>query len=81
MLLESHQKTKPIVKLLKKVDTFEWIEQCERAFSQLKSMIAKPPILVRPIPAQPLIVYLATSHEAIGATLIQEIQNKNQYIL
>ena len=59
------EKTKPITKLLKKVDTFEWSEQCERAFTQLKSMIAKPPILVRPIPTQPLIVYLATSHEVI----------------
>ncbi|XP_068491966.1 uncharacterized protein [Phaseolus vulgaris] len=35
-------------------------------------MIAKPPILVKPVLTQPIIVYLATSHEAIGAALIQE---------
>jgi len=63
-------KTKPIVKLLNKSETFEWNEQCERAFSQIKSMIAEPPILVKPVLAQPIIVYLATSHEAIGAALI-----------
>jgi len=51
------EKIKPIVKLLKKIDTFKWSEKCERPFSQLKSMIAEPPILVKPIPAQPLIVY------------------------
>ena len=58
------ERTKPIVKLLKKIETFEWNEQCERAFSQLKSVIAKPPILVKHVLAQPIIVYLATSHEA-----------------
>jgi len=66
------ERTKPIVKLLKKTETFEWNEQCERAFSQIKSMIAEPPILVKPMLAQPIIVYLATSHEAIRAALIQE---------
>jgi len=57
---------------LKKSETFEWSEECERAFSQIKSMIAEPPILVKPVPTQPIIVYLATSHEIIGAVLIQE---------
>jgi len=66
------ERTKSIVKLLKKAETFEWNEQCERAFSQLKSLIAKPPILVKLVLAQPIIVYLATSHEVIGAALIQE---------
>ena len=66
------ERTKPIVKLLKKAETFEWNEQCERAFSQIKSMIAEPPILIKPMLAQPIIVYLATSHEVIGVTLIQE---------
>jgi len=66
------ERTKPIVKLLKKSETFEWNEQCERAFSQIKSMTAEPPILVKPVLAQPIIVYLATLHEAIGVALIQE---------
>ena len=35
-------------------------------------MVAEPPILVKPVPNQPIIVYLATSNEAIGASLIQE---------
>jgi len=66
------EKTKPIVNLLKKSETFEWSEKCEQALSQIKSMVAEPPILVKPVSTQPVIVYLATSNEAIGATLIQE---------
>jgi len=60
------------VNLLKKSKTFEWSERCEQVFSQIKSIVPEPPILVKPVPTQPIIVYLATSHEAIGAALIQE---------
>ncbi|XP_068461658.1 uncharacterized protein [Phaseolus vulgaris] len=35
-------------------------------------MVAEPPILIKPELTQPIIVYLATSNEAIGAALIQE---------
>jgi len=63
------ERTKPIVKLSKKAETFESNEQYERAFSQIKSVIAEPPILIKPLLAQPIIVYLATSHEAIGAAI------------
>ncbi|XP_068461731.1 uncharacterized protein [Phaseolus vulgaris] len=66
------EKTKPIVNLLKKSETFEWDERCEQAFSQIKTIVAEPPILVKPVSTQPIIVYLATSAEAIGAALIQE---------
>jgi len=66
------ERTKPIVNLLKKSETFEWNNRCEQSFTQIKSMIAEPPILVKPVSTQPIIVYLATSNEAIGAALIQE---------
>ncbi|XP_068497948.1 uncharacterized protein [Phaseolus vulgaris] len=66
------EKTKPIINLLKKSENFVWSEQCEQALSQIKSMVAEPPILVKPVPNQPIIVYLATSNEAIRAALIQE---------
>jgi len=75
------ERSKLIVKLLKKTETFKWNEQCEQAFSTIKEMIVKPPILVKLVLTQPIIVYLATSHEAIGAALIQEIHNKSQYTL
>jgi len=52
---------------LKKSETFEWNDRCEQAFTQIKSIIAEPPILVKPVSTQPIIVYLATSNEAIGA--------------
>jgi len=38
----------------------------------IKKMLVEPPILVKPASSQPIIVYLATSHEAIGVALVQE---------
>jgi len=35
-------------------------------------MLVEPPILVKPVSSQPIIVYLATSHKAIEVALIQE---------
>ena len=66
------ERSKPIMKLLRKVETFKWNKECEQAFATIKKMIVEPPILIKPVSTQPIIVYLATSHEAIGATLIQE---------
>jgi len=54
------ERTKPIVNLLKKSETFEWSEQCEQAFSQIKSIVAEPPILVKPVPTQPDVIPIAT---------------------
>jgi len=66
------ERSKPIIKLLRKAEAFKWNEQCEQTFSLIKKMIVEPPILVKPVSTQPIIVYLSTSHEVIGATLIQK---------
>jgi len=66
------ERSKSIIKLLRKAKAFKWNEQCKQTFSTIKKMIDEPPILVKPVSTQPIIVYLATSHEAIGVALIQE---------
>jgi len=43
----------------------------------IKKMLAEPPILVKPVSSQPIIVYLATSHETIGAALILDFSEQN----
>jgi len=43
------ERTKSIVKLLRKAQTFKWNDQCEQAFFETKNMIVEPPILVKPM--------------------------------
>jgi len=48
----------------------------------LKKMLAVPPILIKPTLSKPIIVYLATPPEAMGATLILKLpEQKSIYFV
>jgi len=58
------ERTRPIIKLLKKTTKFEWTDECEQNFQQLKTFMASPPVIQKPNVREPIIVYLAVSNEA-----------------
>ena len=60
----------PFFKILRKA--FEWIDECYRAFEELKAYIASPPLLSPSKPGEELSLYLAVSPMAVSSTLIQE---------
>jgi hypothetical protein len=51
---------------------FEWSEECEKAFKQLKEYLSSPPLLSRTVLGEPLYLYLAVSPTAVSAALIRE---------
>jgi hypothetical protein len=59
---------------LRKGERFAWSPQCEEAFQKLKEFLASPPILTRPKPGSPLLLYLAVSENALSSALVQEIE-------
>ncbi|XP_020203843.1 uncharacterized protein LOC109789337 [Cajanus cajan] len=68
-LLRLADKISPMTKLLWKASAFSWNEPCEETFAALKATLATLPILTRPDPSSPLLVYLAVSDEAISSAL------------
>ncbi|XP_059436627.1 uncharacterized protein LOC132169643 [Corylus avellana] len=66
----STDKCLPFFKILRK--TFEWSEECEQAFEQLKRYLVSPPLLSRAVPGEVLYLYLAVSPIAVSAALIRE---------
>ena len=60
-----------IFKLLKKHDSGEWNENCQKAFDRVKEYLSNPPILVPQIPERPLILYLAIHERSMGCVLGQ----------
>nr|KYP43928.1 Retrovirus-related Pol polyprotein from transposon 17.6 [Cajanus cajan] len=48
------------------------LKELQQAFEALKATLATLPILTRPDPSSPLLVYLAVSVEAISSVLVQE---------
>nr|KYP69036.1 Retrovirus-related Pol polyprotein from transposon 17.6 [Cajanus cajan] len=74
------ERTKPILKLLKKIKEFQWAKECEETFQALKETLASPPILTKPDTNKDLIMYLSVSDEAVSAALVQEEEGKQKLI-
>ena len=51
---------------------FEWSNECEEAFSQLKQYLASTLLLSKTVSEEVLYLYLAVSPTAISAALIRE---------
>jgi hypothetical protein len=62
----------PLYKLLKKSDSFRWMDEMQRALDNLKILISKPPALASPEPSETLLLYVATTTQVISAALVVE---------
>ncbi|KAK4384306.1 hypothetical protein Sango_3074000 [Sesamum angolense] len=69
---KSIEKGLPFFKILRKVKDFEWTEECQQAFEYLKAYLAKPPLLVTPMPGDTLYLYLSSTPQAISSVLERE---------
>ncbi|GFS36997.1 hypothetical protein Acr_00g0049130 [Actinidia rufa] len=77
---KSADKCLPFFKILRKSQTFQWSEESENAFQQLKEYLGSPPLLSVPTANEDLYVYLSASPTAISAVLVEKkIESKNQY--
>ncbi|KAL2254676.1 UNVERIFIED_CONTAM: Retrovirus-related Pol polyprotein from transposon [Sesamum indicum] len=70
-------------KILRKVKGFNWTEECEQAFQELKTYLRSPPLLANPKEGDVLYLYLAVSDNAVSSVLIKEegkMQNPVYYV-
>ena len=73
----------PFFNILRGSKKFEWTEECEQTFQQLKIHFANPLVLSEPITGEILLLYMASSESAISATLVREeswIQRPMYYV-
>ncbi|XP_016165249.1 uncharacterized protein LOC107607864 [Arachis ipaensis] len=63
---------------LRKNTTFQWDENCEAAFTSLKEILSKPPVLQKPKIGEPLYLYLSITNMAISSVLVAENQKIQQ---
>jgi len=63
---------KPMTELLKKDKKFEWIEDCERSFSELKTRLTSAPVLTLPDIYRSFDVYCDASRKGLGCVLMQD---------
>ena len=60
----------PFFRILKKA--FEWTDECQRAFEELKAYLSSPPLLSPSQQGEELFLYLAVSPAAVSAALIRK---------
>ncbi|GKC83848.1 reverse transcriptase domain-containing protein [Tanacetum coccineum] len=78
-LSKSAEKSLPFFKTLKKCtkkSDFQWTQEAEIAFRQMKKLIADLPMLTAPKEREELIIYLAAAKEDISTVLMTEREGK-----
>jgi hypothetical protein len=71
----SAERNMPFFEILKSAEVFQWGLTQQKAFEELKQYLIDLTILTPPSPRAPLLLYVAASHSAVSATLVQEKQD------
>src|SRR5213079_2139677 len=66
----------PFYKLLKKQDKFQWTPETQQAFDELKKFLTNPPVLVPPMPEEPLLLYITTTSQVVSTAIVVERQEE-----
>ncbi|RVW16036.1 hypothetical protein CK203_079078 [Vitis vinifera] len=61
----------PLTKLTQKRVKFEWSDECECSFQELKNILVIVPILTIPLGSRGFVVYSDASHQGLGCVLMQ----------
>ena len=60
----------PFFRVLRK--SFEWTDECQKAFEDLKKYLPSPPLLSPSMPGEELYLYIAVSQAAVSAALVRD---------
>ncbi|XP_065623514.1 uncharacterized protein LOC136064949 [Quercus suber] len=68
----------PFFRILRK--SFEWIDECQKAFEDLKKYLTSPPSLSPSKPGEDLYLYLAVSRVVVSAALVREEEGTQRLV-
>src|SRR4051812_22005299 len=66
------EKALPFYQLLRKADKFEWTPEANDTFESLKRILSTSPVLVTPKEREPLLLYIAATHQVVSTVLVVE---------
>jgi hypothetical protein len=72
----STERNLPFFEVLKSAEVFQWGSDQQKAFKDLKQYLIQLTTLTPPSSGAPLLLYVAASHAAVTAALVQEKQDE-----
>src|SRR4051812_28408463 len=69
-IIRMGEKAMPFYQLLRKAYKFEWTPEADDAFEDLKRLLSTSPVLVTPKEREPLLMYIAATHQVVISTVL-----------
>ena len=66
------EKALPLYRLLRCIEHFEWTDAATAGLEEIKSILATNPVLAAPNIGEPMLLYIAATHQVVSAVLIVE---------
>ena len=63
---------------MKKFDKFEWTDEADTAFVELKTLLSTQPVLAAPISKEPLLLYIAATGQVVSTVLTVEHEEEGK---
>ncbi|GKV27812.1 hypothetical protein SLEP1_g36936 [Rubroshorea leprosula] len=76
-IARSTERCLPFFKALREPKNFQWIDECQLVFDELKQCLASAPLLSKLVDEECLYLYLGVTEEAVSSVLLRE-ENKSQ---
>ncbi|XP_073363359.1 uncharacterized protein [Aegilops tauschii subsp. strangulata] len=75
-LIRLGERALPLYQLMKKMTPFEWNDQADEAFRDLKRMLSTAPILAAPAEEEPMLLYIAATSLSVSTVMVVERPEK-----
>ena len=70
--IQIRQKRTTVFQLLKASEKFEWSEEADAAFTQLKQFLTSPSVLTAPREDETLLLYIAATNRVVSTAMVVE---------
>ncbi|KAK3024873.1 hypothetical protein RJ639_044485 [Escallonia herrerae] len=67
-------------KAILKAKDFEWTEECQNSFEELKLYLSSPQLLTKPVTGEDLFLYLSISEVTVSMFIIREEEGKQRHV-
>ncbi len=66
------QKALPLYRLLRRTEHFEWTDAATAELEGIKATLATNPVLAAPNLGEPMLLYIAATHQVVSTILVVE---------